>query len=463
MKYLHLFLITVLLLTLSSFLITSNFLSGRQIKEHSFMALDESITEEMLVCAGEFKVALTNNGAKRASVYVYNNLSVRNYPGKEGAEKLAERIVMLGFTDVYLAVHPVNGQANSELKDKAWIQSFISFLRLYNIDVHALMFSDAAQFNPANDTYIYNHASIIQHYNQTVNENERFSGAAADWEPHSLTINNYLSGAGNEDEEGANLASEDRWANSRYEKGGANDRLLKRTGEMLAYAKKSLNTLSESYQLPQLTFCEAINYHVQEQFDKGNLTYGNVTNYLTSDRCDDVNVMAYNHQKEEIWRRAEFILNAADKNNLLNSVYIGIKTRLGDDEGPVTSLKPKGWDYLIETLQYLHKQAAPYISMKGITVYEFSDMEEMWLAASQSIAATGTGNVINDMSITQTADAIHINKPVKQILLYNLSGSLVKRVENTGQLSFGEVADGIYIVWITTEDNQNKTIKILKR
>ena len=83
--------------------------------------------------------------------------------------------------------------------------------------------------------------------------------------------------------------------------------------------------------------------------------------------------MAYNHNKEEVWRRAQSNLAAADKGGHTNSVYICIKTRLGDDESDATSLKPQGWDYLIETFYYLHKQAAGYASMKGIAVYNYND------------------------------------------------------------------------------------------
>ena len=92
--------------------------------------------------------------------------------------------------------------------------------------------------------------------------------------------------------------------------------------------------------------------------------------------------MAYNNNKENVWKRAQSNLEAAEKYGYTKSIYICIKTRLGDDEGPGTSLKPQGWHYLIETMQYLHEKASPFSSMKGISVYDYSDTEDMWLNAA---------------------------------------------------------------------------------
>ncbi|MFR9164967.1 MAG: T9SS type A sorting domain-containing protein [Dysgonomonas sp.] len=342
---------------------------------------DADATDAMLAKATEFRNALTANGSRGASVYVYDALTVRKYTGEAGAKKLAARIILMGYTDVLLDVRPINGTL--DFYNKTWIQNFNRYLNQYSVRVHALMFSEPSQFNPSRDILIYNQANIIQNYNATVAANERFAGASADWEPHLLTVDSPLAdatyGGG---EEGANLAVEDRWADDRYGKGAANDRLLKRTGDMLEYAKKSLDDLSNQKSLPLLTLNEAIYFHVQNQYNAGLLDYGNVTNYLAANRCSDINVMAYNNNMVNVWSRGRVILEAADASNLPQSVYICIKTRLGDDEGPGTSLKPQGWSYLIQTLNYLHTQAASYTSFKGISVYDYSDTEDMWLTGS---------------------------------------------------------------------------------
>ena len=332
---------------------------------------DAGINESLFIRAQDFKGALTANGTKNASVYVYNRLTVNHYPGEDGARKLAARIVLMGFTDVLLSVHSINGRDFAELSNKDWVKVFNKYLKQHNVSVHALMFSEASQFDEAKNSEIFQHASVIQQYNLTVSDEERFAGASADWEPHTLRINSSLA-----DE--ANLKHEDRWDSGRYGKNGANDRLLKRTGEMLEIAKSYLDEISEKYDLPRIPVNEAINNHFQELYDEGTLIHGDVSTYLKSGRCRDINVMAYNNKKEEVWRRAQSNLAAADKNNYAKSIYICINIRIGD-EGPGTSLKPQGWDYLIETLNYLHEKASGYSSMKGISVFDYSDTEDMWI------------------------------------------------------------------------------------
>ena len=339
------------------------------------LVADAGITDRQLIKANEFNAALTAGGKKQASVYVYHRHTIVRYPGEKGARKLAARIVLMGYTDVLLSVHPQNGKSFAELANKAWIRIFNSYLNSHNVRVHALMFSEASQFDRAKNKEIYIHASVIQQYNRTVHANERFAGASADWEPHSLKPNSTLSSE-------ANLLMLDRWNNDRYGKHAANDRLLKRTLEMLALAKFYLDEIGRVYHLPELSLNEAINYSFQERQNKDQLSFGDISQFITDGHCKDVNVMAYNHNKEEVWRRAQSNLAAADKGGHTNSVYICIKTRLGDDESDATSLKPQGWDYLIETFYYLHKQAAGYASMKGIVVYDYSDTEQMWLQQS---------------------------------------------------------------------------------
>ena len=334
---------------------------------------DAEITNSMVTKADEFKKAITDNSTKPASVYIYRH-TTDSYSTLAGAKKLAARLVVLGYTDVLIAIHPESGDLNSEIQNKDWFKVFNSYLNENKVKSHALMFSEASQYNLAKNIEIEIHASVIQNFNKTVEAKEQFAGAAADWEPHSLTASNSEAG-----EDGANLHMKERWADDRYYKNGPNDMLLARTADMLEYAKSSLDKLSRSNNTPLLPLNEAINYHVQEQYDMGNLNNGNVTNYLSDSKCQSVNVMAYNNKKEEVWRRAKVILDAADKSTISKSIFICIKTQLGDDEGPTTSLQPQGWDYLITTINYLHEQAKSYQSMCGISIYEYSGTESMWI------------------------------------------------------------------------------------
>ena len=225
------------------------------------LVADAGITDRQLIKANEFNAALTAGGKKQASVYVYHRHTIVRYPGEKGARKLAARIVLMGYTDVLLSVHPQNGKSFAELANKAWIRIFNSYLNSHNVRVHALMFSEASQFDRAKNKEIYIHASVIQQYNRTVHANERFAGASADWEPHSLKPNSTLSSE-------ANLLMLDRWNNDRYGKHAANDRLLKRTLEMLALAKFYLDEIGRVYHLPELSLNEAINYSFQERQNK---------------------------------------------------------------------------------------------------------------------------------------------------------------------------------------------------
>lgn len=340
--------------------------------EESHLRIDAVVTHKQEKKALMFADALTNGGKKRASVYIYRRLTMPSYSDAGGAKRLAARIVLMGFTDVLLSVHPVGRETFALLMDEEWIRIFNAYLNKHNVKVHALMFSEPVHFNEKNNRLIWNQASVIQGYNCRVSRPERFAGASADWEPHMLHLNSKFA-----DE--AHILPDDRWGNDRYGKDGANDRLLKRTLEMLAYAKSSMDEIGSTCSLPHIPLNQAVNYHMQEQYDAGMLRYGNINSFLESGRCEDVNVMAYNENKKEIWRRASSNLADAESHGKENCIYICIKTRLGDDEGAVTSLKPKGWNHLIETLKYLHMNADPYSSMKGISIYDYSDTEDMWL------------------------------------------------------------------------------------
>lgn len=328
---------------------------------------DAQFTAQEAEKAEAFRKALNPNREWHPSVYIYNRLTVQSY--LNAPKRLAARVVLMGYREVLLAVHPENGKNFSELRNKRWIQDFNRYLHEHNVKVYALMFSEASQYQY--DAEIFTHASIIQQYNSSVDEKERFAGASADWEPHTLKNPDLAHKAG--------LAPEDRWHTDRYGKGKANDRLMRRTIMMLAYAKASLDQISEARHLPFLWLNQAMNYHMQERFDQGDLEWGDMHLFLDEGKCTTLNIMCYNHRKEEIWRRAESCLVATSKQGKKNQMLIAIKTRLGDDEGASTSLKPKGWDYLIETLRYLNLQGEKYPSYRGICIYDYSDMESMLL------------------------------------------------------------------------------------
>lgn len=365
--------------------------------------LDAAVDSKMQTGAETFYKAMMRNGnISNSNVYVYDEV-VQRYNQAGGAKKLAARLILLGFTDIYLDARPSDYMKDySEISNKTWIQEFISYLHAYTgytIRVHALMFSVPEQYNKniipdlgiTGHQLIRRQATVIAQYNKDVELNKRFDGAAADWEPHTLS-------AGSAAAASAGLGADEYWIHDNqcpdnldcwktdpnrggFTKEGPNDKLLERTGQMLAYAKHCLDSLnvkgSTSAALP---LAEAGFFHVQEQYDAGNLNYGDILNYLNNG-CADVNVMAYFFKKEEVWRRTKVMLDAAKNRSKNKSVYATIKTRTGDDEDDITSLKLQGWSYLISAINYINDQAisdglAPFL--KGICIYEYNGFEQMW-------------------------------------------------------------------------------------
>ena len=302
------------------------------------------ITELMQTKADAYR---TNSGSEddglRNGVYVYSS-TVAKY--ESNPRQLAARIAVLGFRDVYLSP----GKSKITSAD-SWLRTFISALSEYGLKAYAVRIADNAIL--IDESMIDDEVELIKTYNAKVNANERFAGISADLEPHTAKGSSHP---------GSELPY--TWDSStNYGVGKDNDQLLRITLERLTKAGNALH--------PDLGLNEAIFYNYQIYFDRGELSYGSVPQFLNC--CDWVIVMAYLNQKESIWEKSEPSLQAAGTEK---SVSICIKTAVNSSDS--SSIQDQGWNYLLETVKYLREQAADYDAFRGVDIFTYEGLETMW-------------------------------------------------------------------------------------
>lgn len=309
------------------------------------------VTSAMRLRANQFQKAIeTRDGlGLRSSVYIYASTTIKKYI--DNPKDLVDKLVILGFTDVYLSFveYP-----HSLSIPKMWYKTFNKFAHLNGIKVHSLSLSDFELY--VSDEPIKEDVDLIKKYNKSVNTSQRFDGISADLEPHILKTD-YAHRP-----EGLTLA----WQKS-YGIGKDNDLLLKRTVEVMALAKKEMGTLALS---------QALGFFFQHPYDTGLLSWGGAQQFLQ--HCNHVVVMAYNYQAKRVIEMATPVLTAASQHP--KSVSIAIKTSLNTvgGDGPLTSFQPQGWDNLITSLKYILAEAKKFESFRGVDVFEFNGLEIMW-------------------------------------------------------------------------------------
>lgn len=300
-------------------------------------------TELMVEKAAAYRKASMLKG-KRNGVYVYSGGTFDAYVSRP--EKLAARIAMLGFKDVYLSP----GTSRITNASDA-LKRFIAACSGYKIDVYAIGASESSQYL-ANASKVTQDVNQIISYNGKVSANQRFAGISADIEPH--TIHNKLS-----------TTYPYTWDSvSNYGKGKDNDQLLKLTLERLSSAGTALHQAG-------LKLGEAIFYNYQIYFDQGQLEYGSTGQFLQS--CDYLVTMAYLTTKESIWSKSEPGIKAAGK---ANSVSVCVKTRINEDSG--SSIQSLGWNNLLEVAKYVNQKGSAYESYRGFDMFTFDGIETMW-------------------------------------------------------------------------------------
>jgi hypothetical protein len=323
-------------------------------KQDTLLAQMAGISYDLMDEAIRFRSALQKNKTYRSGVYVYDSKSITTF--KNHPEQLAARIALLGIKEIYLSISKtaIDG---SDTNKYGWLKKFNRTAHQYGLIVNALRLESYNHF--VSDDLIREECERIVNYNNIVASTERFDAVSADWEPHVLTKN------GN-DTPGELTYFWD--SNTNYGIGKANDKLLQRTLEMLHLAKQNLNGLPVN---------EAIHYMYQNNFNAGLLSYGSTLQFLNE--CDFVSVMCYTNTKEAIRQRSITPLDNAQAKP--QSVSICIKTSLNtysDGGDTSTSLQPKGWEYLLESLAYFYNQAASQNAFRGIDFFEYEGLEKMW-------------------------------------------------------------------------------------
>lgn len=296
--------------------------------------------------AEEFRAhTLSAERALQNGVYVYST-TVEQYASEP--ERLAARIAVLGFKDVYLSP----GRTAIASAD-SWLRTFIAALNGYGIRTHAIRVADNALLTDAQG--VDRDVALVAEYNAKVARNERFVGISADLEPHTAKGTAH-----------PGPALPYTWDSAtNYGKGKDNDRLLALTLDRLDRAGTLLHAIG-------LSLNEAIFYNYQIYYDRGELSYGSTPQFLAS--CDYVIVMAYLTSAESIWSRSEPVLKAAAGREA--SVSICVKTKINTQDSE--SLQPYGWNYLMETLQQLRDKGVAYESFRGIDFFTYDGNEIMW-------------------------------------------------------------------------------------
>lgn len=313
---------------------------------------DTEITEAMISAAGATELmvekakayrdascsATTRNGA-----YVYSAM-VTKYATNPA--KLAARLKLLGFKDVYLS------PGKSAITNvSSWLKQFISNCHGYGMKVHAIRISDNSLL--VTPSGADSEVSLITSYNSKVKADEKFDGISADLEAHTAKGSKHPSG----------LAY--TWDSaSNYGIGKDNDKLLDLTLQVLARARTKCNasglTLSEAY------WC---NY--QKYYDQGQLSYGSATQFLSC--CDFLVIMAYYGTSDSSWKNSEPVLKNASGNG---TVSICLKTAI--NESASDSIQSKGWEYLISSVKMLLEKGSAYTSFRGIDQFTYEGLETMW-------------------------------------------------------------------------------------
>lgn len=323
-------------------------------KQDSILAQKAGVSYGLMEKALRFRAELRGKEGYRSGVYVYDSKSITTYIDKP--EQLAARLALLGLKDVYLSASK-GAMDGTNLKKHSWLKRFNKEAHQLGLSVWALRLATYDAF--VSDALIKEECQRIRQFNLSVDSSEGFDAVAADWEPHVLKKN------GADTPSGLDLFWD---SNNHYGKGAQNDLLLKRTLEMLALAKDELSGLPLN---------EAIHYMYQNNFDAQRLSYGSTLQFLES--CHYVTVMCYADTKEKIWQRGTSPLQSAKTKS--KSVGICIKTSLntyGDGGDTSTSLQPKGWDYLLQAIQYFYSEGKITPAFRGVDFFEFEGLEQMW-------------------------------------------------------------------------------------
>ncbi len=306
------------------------------------IVLQADLTESQIQRAEEFRrVAVDSVGRTRNAVYVYTQ-TVGDF--SSAPEKLAARIAVLGFNDVYLSPGK-----SLYTNPNDWIRTFIRTLSGYGIQVHAQRLPVTGSSGLellTSESAIDAEIALVSGYNNQVASDERFAGLSADIEVHTI-------------KSGFSYT---------WDKGANSDTLLRMTQSALEYAGKKLKSVD-----PSLKLSEAIAMPYDKYYNEGKFTNGSSGHFLKS--CDWVILMDYYTKDTQLQRYAKASFDNATKNA---SVSVALKVKGS------TSDAFQDWDSLLSSLQGLfetsigYKNPAGFTPFRGLDFFTYEGLENLW-------------------------------------------------------------------------------------
>ncbi len=306
------------------------------------IVLQADLTPAQLQRAEEFRrVAVDSAGRTRNAVYVYTQ-TVGDF--SSAPEKLAARIAVLGFNDVYLSPGK-----SLYTNPNDWIRTFIRTLSGYGIQVHAQRLPVTGSSGLellTSESAIDAEIALVSGYNNQVASDERFSGLSADIEVHTI-------------KSGFSYT---------WDKGAGSDTLLRMAQSTLEYAGKKLKSVDSNLKLS-----EAIAMPYDKYYNEGTFTNGSSGHFLKS--CDWVILMDYYTKDTQLQRYARASFDNATKDT---SVSVALKVKGS------TSDAFQDWETLLSSLQGLfetsigYKNSAGFSPFRGLDFFTYEGLENLW-------------------------------------------------------------------------------------
>lgn len=310
-------------------------------------------TESMRTKAVQLRAATgTEKGTLRSAVYVYS-ATVEKYA--EQPQKLAARLALLGMGDVYLSISRAVLTSAAGGTKRVWYENFISFCHFYGMKVYAMRLQNNSIYT--DPEVVRTEVEAVLSWNSSVGTTQKIDGISADLEPHTVKVSD------------SNAAALGYWWDStnNYGKGGSNDRLVGLTLDRLGYAYQLLGDLQ---------LCEAVFSAFQPKYDQGLLSKGCAGDFLSV--CDWIMVMAYRTSAEKIWADVEHYLKASTAGAHDGRVSVAVKVHQNDLDSVSPSLKPLGWQGVVDVLKNLAERGAAWPAFRGIDYFQYVGLEELW-------------------------------------------------------------------------------------
>lgn len=306
------------------------------------IVLQADLTSAQLQRAEEFRrVVVDSAGRTRNAVYVYRQ-TVGDF--SSAPEKLAARIAVLGFNDVYLSPGK-----SLYTNPNDWIRTFIRTLSGYGIDVHAQRLPVTGSSGLellTSESAIDAEIALVSGYNSQVAPDERFAGLSADIEVHTI-------------KSGFSYT---------WDKGANSDTLLRMAQSALEYAGKKLRSVD-----PNLKLSEAIAMPYDKYYNEGKFTNGSSGHFLKF--CDWVILMDYYTKDTQLQRYAQASFGNATKNA---SVSVALKVKGSGLDAF------QDWETLLSSLQTLfetsigYKNPAGFSPFRGLDFFTYEGLENLW-------------------------------------------------------------------------------------